>query len=74
MQPTTKQRGPQIKPTRADVNAAWSRLRAAVEQGSVEASALLIALTENKLVIRLDSRLFRNDQNRFSASGRPDPY
>lgn len=45
---TTKPRGPQAKPTRAEINAAWGRLRSAAEQGSVQASALLIALVENR--------------------------
>lgn len=48
MSATIKPRGPQAKPTRAELNAAWSRIRLAAEQGSVQASALLIALTENK--------------------------
>ncbi|MGY3642257.1 hypothetical protein [Pseudomonas sp. PK-RTE-24] len=43
----TKPRGPQAKPTRAEINAAWGRLRSAAEQGSVQASALLIALVES---------------------------
>ncbi|MBJ2210333.1 hypothetical protein JFT33_27490 [Pseudomonas carnis] len=45
---SNKPRGPQAKPTRAEINAAWSRLRSAAEQGSVQASALLIALVENR--------------------------
>ncbi|MDB5984764.1 MAG: hypothetical protein JWQ69_5779 [Pseudomonas sp.] len=48
MSATTKPRGPQAKPTRAELNAAWYRLRAAADQGSVQASALLIALVENR--------------------------
>jgi len=53
----TKQRGPQAKPTRAELNSAWARLRAAADTGSIEACALLIALSENKPVIGLESRL-----------------
>lgn len=45
---TIKTRGRQAKPTRVEVAAAWDRLRAAAEAGSVQASAALIALTENK--------------------------
>lgn len=52
-----KQRGPQTKPTRAEITAAWARLRAAAKTGSVEASALLIALAENRPVISVESRL-----------------
>ncbi|WDH33910.1 hypothetical protein [Pseudomonas chlororaphis] len=48
MSTTIKPRGHQAKPTRAEVKAAWERLRAAAEQGSVQASALLIALAENR--------------------------
>ncbi|KPW63539.1 MULTISPECIES: hypothetical protein [Pseudomonas] len=51
MSTTSKQRGQQAKPTRAEVKAAWSRLRSAADQGNVQASALLIALTENKPVL-----------------------
>lgn len=47
----TKPRGPQARPTRAEVSAAWGRLRNAAEQGSIQASALLIALAENKPVL-----------------------
>jgi hypothetical protein len=54
---TPKQRGPQAKPTRAELNSAWARIRSAADQGSVEASALLIALAENKPVISIDTRL-----------------
>lgn len=56
MSNTTKLRGAQVKPTRAEVNAAWCRIRAAADQGSIEASALLIALAENKPVIGLAAR------------------
>lgn len=48
-------RGRQHKPTRTEVAAAWGRLREAASQGSVQASALLIALTENKPVIAMES-------------------
>ena len=48
-------RGRQHKPTRTEVAAAWDRLRDAASQGSVQASALLIALTENKPVIAMES-------------------
>ena len=51
MSTTTKLRGHQAKPTRAEVKAAWGRLRTAADQGSVQASALLIALVENRPLI-----------------------
>lgn len=46
---TTKPlRGRQHKPTRAEVSAAWNRLRTAAEQGNLQACAALIALAENR--------------------------
>lgn len=45
---TPKNRGPQRKPTRPEVAAAWSRLRTAAGHGDIQASALLIALTERR--------------------------
>lgn len=49
-------RGPQRKPTRADVGQAWQCLREAAKGGNIQAAALLIALAENKPVI--DGRAF----------------
>lgn len=51
MSTPTKLRGHQAKPTRAEVKAAWGRLRNAADQGSVQANALLIALVENHPLI-----------------------
>jgi hypothetical protein len=51
MSTTTKPRGHPAKPTRAEVKAAWGRLRTAADQGSVQANALLIALVENRPLI-----------------------
>lgn len=48
-------RGRQHKRTRPEVAAAWGRLREAAADGSVQASALLIALAENKPVIAMES-------------------
>lgn len=48
MSTTVKARGHQAKPTRSEVNAAWGRIRTAANEGSVQASALLIALVENR--------------------------
>jgi len=48
-------RGRQHKPTRSEVAAAWGRLRDAASEGSIQASALLIALAENKPVIAMES-------------------
>ena len=50
MNAINKTRGRQAKPTRNEVNAAWDRLRAAAEAGSVQASAALIALAEGRPV------------------------
>lgn len=47
---TIKTRGRQARPTRAEVAAAWSRIRAAADAGSVQASAALIALSEGRPV------------------------
>ncbi|EIK94028.1 hypothetical protein PMM47T1_24079 [Pseudomonas sp. M47T1] len=49
------ERGHQSKPTRAEIRAAWERLKTAAEQGNLEANALLIALTEKSLSIRVDA-------------------
>jgi hypothetical protein len=43
-----KPRGPQAKATRADIEKAWHRLRAAADTGDLQASAMLIALTERR--------------------------
>ena len=48
MSTAIKPRGRQAKPTRVEVAAAWNRLRAAAEAGSVQASAALIALAEGR--------------------------
>lgn len=45
---TPKQRGPQYKATRTDIEKAWLRLRDAADTGDLQASALLIALAESK--------------------------
>lgn len=50
MSTQTKTRGPQAKPTKFEVCAAWGRLRSAAENGDVQASALLIALVEKRPV------------------------
>lgn len=52
-----KIRGQQAKPTKADLSAAWVRLREAAERGSVEANALLIVLAENRSIILGDQGL-----------------
>ncbi|MBI6611597.1 hypothetical protein YA0729_02450 [Pseudomonas simiae] len=57
MSTTPKPRGQQAKPTRAEVKAAWERLRTAADQGSVQASALLIALVENRPLIATTENL-----------------
>lgn len=45
---TTTPRGRQSKPTRSELNAAWARLRTAADSGDLQATALLVALSENK--------------------------
>lgn len=45
---STKTRGHQTKPTRAEINAAYERLRIAANSGSVQANAALIALAERR--------------------------
>ena len=52
-----KIRGQQAKPTKADLSAAWVRLREAAERGSVEANALLIVLAENRSITLGDQGL-----------------
>ncbi|KIU54540.1 hypothetical protein QV12_00455 [Pseudomonas putida] len=54
-----KPRGHQVKPTKAEISAAWGRLRAAAEQGHIEANALLIALAENKPTFSMEGGLAR---------------
>lgn len=49
------QRGQQAKPTRDELLAAWARLRSAAGSGDVVATALLIALVENKPVIGIEA-------------------
>lgn len=56
MTTTTKTRGRQHKPTRSEVAAAWDRLRAAADKGSIQASALLIALSEGKPLLNQEHR------------------
>lgn len=55
MTSTIKTRGRQHKPTRSEVAAAWDRIRSAAEAGSVQASALLIALAEHKPILPLEN-------------------
>lgn len=52
-----KRRGPSRMATRTEVVDAWARLRSAASSGDVQASALLIALSENKPVISLETGL-----------------
>lgn len=54
-----KPRGHQVKPTKAEISAAWARLRAAAEQGHIEANVLLIALAENKPTFAMEGGLAR---------------
>lgn len=50
----TKPRAKQTRPVRAEVKAAWERIRLAAGSGDIQASALLIALTEHRPLIRAD--------------------
>lgn len=54
MTSSTKTRGRQAKPTRHEVNAAWSRLRDAAGRGDLQATAALIGLSENRFVIPVE--------------------
>ncbi|EJM25136.1 hypothetical protein PMI22_00482 [Pseudomonas sp. GM21] len=51
MSTSTKIRGRQNGPTRAEVAAAYERLRIAAISGSVQANAALIALAERRLLL-----------------------
>lgn len=48
MQPISKHRGRQAKPTKAEVSAAWSQIRVAADAGDLQAAAILVALAESK--------------------------
>lgn len=43
-----KVRGRQYRPTRAEIRAAWDRLRTAADRGDIQASAALIALAASE--------------------------
>ena len=47
-QPKKPSRGKQNRPTRSEINDAWQRVRTAAARGDVQASALLIALSEGR--------------------------
>lgn len=48
-----KGRGPSRTVTKVEVQSAWNQLRTAAAAGDLQASALLIALAENKPVIAM---------------------
>lgn len=48
MSTVERARGRQQRPNQTELVAAWSRIRDAADKGSIPASALLIALAENK--------------------------
>lgn len=48
-------RGRQARPTRAELNAAWSRLKTESNRGNVVACALLVALAEGHPVFHAES-------------------
>jgi len=52
---SNKTRGHQTKPTRAEISAAYERLRTAANAGSVQANAVLIALAERRPLLPLDA-------------------
>jgi len=54
MSATTKIRGHQTKPTRAEISAAYERLRIAASSGSVQANAALIALAERRDLLPME--------------------
>jgi hypothetical protein len=47
-------RGRQARPTKSDVSGAWASIRSAAAQGDIQASALLIALTEGRPLLHVD--------------------
>lgn len=51
---STKTRGHQTKPTRAEITAAYERLRIAANSGNVQASAALIALAEHRPLLPIE--------------------
>lgn len=55
MQDQRPPRGRQAKPTKSEVAAAWERIRDAADAGDLTASALLIALMENRAILHADS-------------------
>jgi hypothetical protein len=54
MSSSTKTRGHQTKPTRAEIIAAYERLRIAANSGSVQANAALIALAERRPLLPME--------------------
>lgn len=54
MSASSKFRGHQTKPTRAEVAAAYERLRIAANSGNVQASAALIALAERRPLLPIE--------------------
>lgn len=54
MSSSTKSRGHQTKPTRAEITAAYERLRIAANSGSVQANAALIALAERRPLLPME--------------------
>lgn len=63
----TKQRGHQVRPTKTEVNTAWGRLRSAADSGDLQASALLVALAENKPLLLLPAAPGAGDQEARAA-------
>lgn len=54
MSSSIKIRGRQAGPTRAEVAAAYERLRAAANSGNVQANAALIALAEHRPLLPIE--------------------
>lgn len=54
---STKLRGHQVRPTKAEVDNAWIRIRSAADAGDLQASALLVALAEKKPILQLPAAL-----------------
>lgn len=55
MPDTKTARGRQVTPTKQDVHNAWERIRNAAEAGNLAANAILIALSDHKLLLHTDS-------------------
>jgi hypothetical protein len=74
MEHTTRQpRGRQAKPTKAEVSAAWVCIRNAAAHGDIQASALLIALSEGRPALHVDGGILNLPGHGGWAGENPHP-